>query len=100
MVVWLYRSEMSSSDQLKGTSGSVKKEKRMFCAPSFLCGPPVLTGRLTERGFRRRNGVGKRGVAGTARQPPTPGPGCRDRAALQRPTVKAVPFLLEGSHPQ
>ena len=52
MVVWLYRSEMSSSDQLKGTSGSVKKEKRMFYALSFLCGPPVFTGRLTERGFR------------------------------------------------
>lgn len=34
MVVWLYRSEMSSSDQLKGALGSVKEEK-VLCI--FLC---------------------------------------------------------------
>lgn len=32
MVVWPYRSEMSSSDQLKGTSGSGRKEERVFSA--------------------------------------------------------------------
>lgn len=34
MVVWLYRSEMSSGDQLKGTSGSVKEKP--CCARSAL----------------------------------------------------------------
>lgn len=38
MVVWPYRSEMSSSDQLKGTSGSGRKGETVFCVLSFLCG--------------------------------------------------------------
>lgn len=48
MVVWPYRSETSSSDQLKGTSGSERKEEGVFCALSCLCGHQ-LSLRRTER---------------------------------------------------
>lgn len=56
MVVWPYRSEMSSSDQLKGTSGSVKGEGHLGLSP-FSAGHQ-LSPRQTERSFRKRNGVG------------------------------------------
>lgn len=51
MVAWLYRSERSSSDQLKGTLGS-EKEKEHSVLPPFS---------VPQRGFRS-NGDG--GVAG------------------------------------
>lgn len=45
MVVWLYRSEMSSCDQLKGTSGSVE-EDRPLCT--------TRQGRTPARAVRSR----------------------------------------------
>lgn len=58
MVVWLYKSETSSSDQLKGTLGSGKGEERMPCAHSSL----RATGSNPEtdqRSSRRENSLGK-----------------------------------------
>lgn len=56
MVVWLYRWEMSSLDQLKGTSGSVEMEGYRglsSCSVGHQFSP-----RWTEVSFMRRNRSG------------------------------------------
>lgn len=56
MVVWLYRWEMSSLDQLKGTSGSVEMEGHRglsSCSVGHQFSP-----RWTEVSFMRRNRSG------------------------------------------
>ena len=53
MVVWPYRWEMSSSDQLKGTLGSVKAEGHRGLSPCSV--GHQFSPRWTVVSFRRRN---------------------------------------------